>query len=194
MRLHAHTGIAVSLIFNLHTTNETLILHLMPYAWHCHSRQGTDLYTANVSARAQEPVKKQAEPTHQNNTPNKKKNNQDAEPQKHNTQQHNGDSTNNAHRSYEQPHHEQARHEPSSEHETEQPEVVDTRKKVMRRSYKVNGYRVQVFAGGNTRNDSIRTLLLATMDMPYGQLPHIRGGKRYTASGAEDGIQASLHR
>ena len=46
---------------------------------------------ANVSARAQEPVKKQAEPTHQNNTPNKKKNNQDAEPQKHNTQQHNGD-------------------------------------------------------------------------------------------------------
>lgn len=99
---------------------------------------------ANVSARAQEPVKRQAEPMHQNNTPNKKKNNQDAEPQKHNTQQHNGDSTNNAHRSYEQTHHEQARHEPSSEHETEQPEVVDTRKKVMRRSYKVNGYRVQV--------------------------------------------------
>ena len=80
----------------------------------------------------------------------------DAEPQKHNTQQHNGDSTNNAHRSYEQTHHEQARHEPSSEHETEQPEVVDTRKKVMRRSYKVNGYRVQVFAGGNTRNDKIK--------------------------------------
>lgn len=116
---------------------------------------------ANVSARAQEPVKKQAEPTHQNNTPNKKKNNQDAEPQTHNTQQHNGDSTNNAHRPHEQAHHEQARHEqarhePSSEHETEQPEVVDTRKKVMRRSYKVNGYRVQVFAGGNTRNDKIK--------------------------------------
>ncbi len=30
---------------------------------------------------------------------------------------------------------------------------VDTHKKVMRKSYKVNGYRVQVFAGGNTRND-----------------------------------------
>lgn len=27
------------------------------------------------------------------------------------------------------------------------------RKKVMRNSYKVDGYRVQVFAGGNTRND-----------------------------------------
>ena len=30
---------------------------------------------------------------------------------------------------------------------------VDTSKKVMRRSYKVNGYRVQVFAGGNSRAD-----------------------------------------
>ena len=29
-------------------------------------------------------------------------------------------------------------------------------KKVMRRSYKVNGYRVQVFAGGNSRNDKIK--------------------------------------
>lgn len=31
--------------------------------------------------------------------------------------------------------------------------TVDTRKKVMRGSYKVTGYRVQVFAGGNTRAD-----------------------------------------
>lgn len=36
--------------------------------------------------------------------------------------------------------------------ETEMP-VVDMRKKVMRRSYKVTGYRVQIFAGGNSRND-----------------------------------------
>lgn len=34
--------------------------------------------------------------------------------------------------------------------------TVDMRKKVMRRSYKVNGYRVQVFAGGNSRNDKIK--------------------------------------
>lgn len=34
--------------------------------------------------------------------------------------------------------------------------VVDMRKKVMRESHKVNGYRVQVFAGGNSRNDKIR--------------------------------------
>ena len=31
--------------------------------------------------------------------------------------------------------------------------TVDMRKKVMGRSYKVNGYRVQAFAGGNTRAD-----------------------------------------
>lgn len=30
---------------------------------------------------------------------------------------------------------------------------VDHSKKVMRKSYKINGYRVQVFAGGNSRND-----------------------------------------
>ncbi|MBQ0073425.1 MAG: SPOR domain-containing protein [Prevotella sp.] len=31
--------------------------------------------------------------------------------------------------------------------------VVDTRKKVMRNSYKMQGYRIQVFSGGNTRAD-----------------------------------------
>ena len=34
--------------------------------------------------------------------------------------------------------------------------TVDMRKKVMRRSYKVNGYRVQAFAGGNSRADKIK--------------------------------------
>lgn len=33
---------------------------------------------------------------------------------------------------------------------------VDTRKKVMRNSYKVNGYRVQAFQGGNTRADKMK--------------------------------------
>lgn len=48
---------------------------------------------------------------------------------------------------------------PKEKHEQTQPETkteepyVDTSKKVMRRSYKVNGYRVQVFAGGNSRAD-----------------------------------------
>lgn len=33
---------------------------------------------------------------------------------------------------------------------------TDTHKKVMRNGYKVNGFRVQVFAGGNSRNDRIK--------------------------------------
>ena len=34
--------------------------------------------------------------------------------------------------------------------------AVDTRKKVMRGAYRVNGFRVQAFAGGNTRRDRQR--------------------------------------
>ena len=41
---------------------------------------------------------------------------------------------------------------PKSDDDVEIP-TVDMRKKVMGRSYKVNGYRVQAFAGGNTRTD-----------------------------------------
>ena len=42
-----------------------------------------------------------------------------------------------------------------TEIEVEAP-VVDMSKKVMRGSRKISGYRVQVFAGGNTRNDKLR--------------------------------------
>ena len=35
------------------------------------------------------------------------------------------------------------------------PDTVESRKKVLK-GYKVNGYRVQVFAGGNSRNDRIK--------------------------------------
>ncbi len=38
----------------------------------------------------------------------------------------------------------------------EQETGIDTHKKVMKNSYKVDGYRVQVFAGGNTRNDRLK--------------------------------------
>lgn len=34
--------------------------------------------------------------------------------------------------------------------------TIDMRKKVMRKSYKINGYRVQAFAGGNSRADRLR--------------------------------------
>ena len=36
------------------------------------------------------------------------------------------------------------------------PAEPDMHKKAMRRSYKVNGYRVQVFAGGNSREDKLK--------------------------------------
>ena len=40
--------------------------------------------------------------------------------------------------------------------ETTEAPAVDTSKKMPRRSYKVNGYRVQVFAGGNSREDKLK--------------------------------------
>lgn len=122
---------------------------------------------ANVSARKQEPVVSHPV-TKTNNTPNKKTNSQDVVQPRHTTPQHNGDSTNTANREHAR-HNEQTdakdsrthvlpkesqKHEPV-DNETETP-AVDMRKKVMRRSYKVNGYRVQVYAGGNSRNDKIK--------------------------------------
>lgn len=62
----------------------------------------------------------------------------------------------------EQPHHTETTHpteapkpETHTEESTEGP-AIDTRRKVMRRSYKVRGYRVQVFAGGNSRDDKLK--------------------------------------
>ncbi len=42
------------------------------------------------------------------------------------------------------------RTDPQDDDSMEQP-IIDTRKKVMRQSYKVTGFRVQAYAGGNTR-------------------------------------------
>lgn len=42
------------------------------------------------------------------------------------------------------------------EKEEETTPIVDMRKKVMRSSYKVTGYRVQAYAGGNSRNDRLK--------------------------------------
>lgn len=47
------------------------------------------------------------------------------------------------------------RKEETEEAESDIP-IVDLRKKVMRNSYKTTGYRVQAFAGGNTRADRQR--------------------------------------
>lgn len=48
-----------------------------------------------------------------------------------------------------------AKAEQQQKEEIETP-VVDMRKKVMRKSYKVTGYRVQAYAGGNSRNDRLK--------------------------------------
>lgn len=123
---------------------------------------------ANVSARAQEPVGRpsaQGTQAKQHNTPTGKQNTQETAPARHTTPQHTGDSAHAANREQtthhetttthrEQPQRDQ-RHTETAEPEVEAP-VVDMRKKVMRRSYKVNGYRVQVFAGGNSRADKIK--------------------------------------
>lgn len=72
--------------------------------------------------------------------------------------------------------------------------TVDMRKKMIRNGYKVTGYRVQAFAGRNSKADRIkaesvgnaineiprpaciRTLLFSKMDLSCGQLSHIRRG------------------
>ena len=42
---------------------------------------------------------------------------------------------------------------PANKNTAEENTTVDTRKKVMRNSYKTQGYRIQVFSGGNSRTD-----------------------------------------
>lgn len=55
--------------------------------------------------------------------------------------------------------------------ETETP-TVDMRKKVMRSSYKVTGYRVQAFAGGNSRNDRIKAEQIGNaIKMKFPEMP-----------------------
>ena len=53
--------------------------------------------------------------------------------------------------------HKDAHHSPSANHNENEEETpaVDMSKKVMRNGYKINGYRVQAYAGGNTRQDRI---------------------------------------
>ena len=50
---------------------------------------------------------------------------------------------------------EQAAVQQETETTTATPDTIDTRKKVMK-GYKINGFRVQVFAGGNSRNDRVK--------------------------------------
>ena len=139
--------------------------------------------SANVSARQAQQTPTAAQ--HNTTTPQTKKQNTTAEQPQHKNvattpQQHKGDSAHKSNKEKEKElpttgtHHETQ--QPTQRHETQQPQhheaqrpadssasdavekepVVDMRKKVMRRYYKTNGYRVQVFAGGNSRDDKIK--------------------------------------
>ena len=131
---------------------------------------------ANVSARKNDNTAAQAL-NKTGNTPTKKQNTHEQASVKRTAQQHNGDSTRTqnrepahsgnrepAHNGNREPAHANEQHATreqqgsSRKAEPDDMEIptVDMRKKVMRRSYKVNGYRVQVFAGGNSRTDKIK--------------------------------------
>ncbi len=72
------------------------------------------------------------------------------------TQQHNNATQQHEHEKHETTHANSTQHENSATTTTptttEEP-VIDTRKKIMRNSYKTQGYRIQVFSGGNSRAD-----------------------------------------
>ncbi len=76
--------------------------------------------------------------------------NKTVEPQHKNELQHK--TTEPQHKTTEGQHNNATAKPDSNKQENETP-VVDMRKKVMRKSYKVTGYRVQAYAGGNSRTD-----------------------------------------
>ena len=131
--------------------------------------------TANVNSRQQEPAHKPATVEKPTSTAVKTTPTAASKSQNHENVAHSNPTHNNAAHHGTEPRHEATQHHESTLHhestqrhestqhhntatetaEAEAP-VVDMSKKVMRRSYKTNGYRVQVFAGGNSRNDKIK--------------------------------------
>lgn len=131
--------------------------------------------TANVNPRQQEPAHKPAAAEKPTSTAVKTTPTAASKSQNHENVAHSNPTHNNAAHHGTEPRHEATQHHESTLHhestqrhestqhhntatetaEAEAP-VVDMSKKVMRRSYKTNGYRVQVFAGGNSRNDKIK--------------------------------------
>lgn len=113
--------------------------------------------TANVNPRQQETAHKPAtaeKPTSTavKTTPTAASKSQNLENVAHSNPTHN----NAAHHGTEPRHESTQHHNTATETAEAEAPVVDMSKKVMRRSYKTNGYRVQVFAGGNSRNDKIK--------------------------------------
>ena len=97
-----------------------------------------------------QPQKTPTDTQHKNTEHPQRENTPTPHPQHENTKE--GTHANNA---KEDTHANNAAKAESRKEETEMP-IVDMRKKVMRKSYKVTGYRVQVYAGGNSRNDRLK--------------------------------------
>ena len=108
---------------------------------------------------------KTVEPQHKQNNETLRK--QQTEPQRKQTEpqtnktvepQHKA-TTQEAQKKAEQQRHETGKDTSANKQDTKEEietPVVDMRKKVMRKSYKVTGYRVQAYAGGNSRNDRLK--------------------------------------
>lgn len=113
--------------------------------------------TANVNPRQQETAHKPATAEKPTSTAVKTTPTAASKSQNHENVAHSNPTHNNAAHHGTEPRHESTQHHNTATEtaEAEAP-AVDMSKKVMRRSYKTNGYRVQVFAGGNSRNDKIK--------------------------------------
>ena len=113
--------------------------------------------TANVNPRQQETAHKPATAEKPTSTAVKTTPTAASKSQKLENVAHSNPTHNNAAHHGTEPRHESTQHHNTATEtaEAEAP-AVDMSKKVMRRSYKTNGYRVQVFAGGNSRNDKIK--------------------------------------
>ena len=113
--------------------------------------------TANANPRQQETAHKPATAEKPTSTAVKTTPTAASKSQNHENVAHSNPTHNNAAHHGTEPRHESTQHHNTATEtaEAEAP-AVDMSKKVMRRSYKTNGYRVQVFAGGNSRNDKIK--------------------------------------
>ena len=113
--------------------------------------------TANVNPRQQETAHKPATAEKPTSTAVKTTPTAASKSQNHENVAHSNPTHNNAAHHGTEPRHESTQHHNTATEtaEAEAP-AVDMSTKVMRRSYKTNGYRVQVFAGGNSRNDKIK--------------------------------------
>ncbi len=142
----------VTLLFVI--LNSCMMAHAQNYLDHLKQKdQGQGVVTVNqskaidelVNGKQVQPGDSKAKPQDDKSKTNQtQKNKQELDSMKK-TEQHHENKKEAAHENT-------AKKAETHKEETETP-TVDMRKKVMSKSYKVTGYRVQAYAGGNSRND-----------------------------------------